>query len=231
MEEFLNNIIEFLLPQNNAILYLFLFASAIVENLFPPIPGDTITFFGAALVSTGRLDYLLVYITTTLGSVVGFMALFFVGRLLEREFFIKRDFSFFSAESIVKTEEWFRKYGYFVVLINRFVPGIRSAVSLVSGISLLKPLRVTLLALLSASIWNLIWIHTGYTLGNNWETLKHKSGEILGNYNMVAGIAIGVCAALYLLYRLIKYLKNRNSENLSIQERQETPERPKEERQ
>jgi len=69
MTDFINDIIQFLLPHNDIYLYIFLFLSAVVENLFPPIPGDTITAFGAFLVGTGRLDFLLVYTSTTLGSV------------------------------------------------------------------------------------------------------------------------------------------------------------------
>ncbi len=227
MEDLLHSIIEFLLPHNNAFLYIFLFASAIVENLFPPIPGDTITAFGAFLVGTGRLDYLLVYISTTLGSVTGFMALFFLGRYLEREFFINRNFSFFSTESIEKTEIWFRKYGSWVILINRFVPGIRSAVSLVSGISQMKPLRVCLLALASAAVWNLIWIHTGYTLGNNWETVKHRMGDILQNYNIGVGIAFGILITSFIIYRIFKSWRLKNSETPQGKEGHKTPE-PKE---
>jgi len=228
MEDLLHSIIEFLLPHNNAFLYIFLFTSAIVENLFPPIPGDTITAFGAFLVGTGRLDYLLVYISTTLGSVVGFMALFFLGRYLGREFFINRNFSFFSAESIEKTEVWFKKYGSFVILINRFVPGIRSAVSLVSGILQMNPLRVSLLALVSAAVWNLIWIHTGYTLGNNWETVKHRMGDILRNYNMGVGIAFAILITSFILYRLFKSWKLKNSETPQGKGKHRSP-APKEE--
>lgn len=204
MEDLLNSIIQFLLPHNDAFLYFFLFLSAIVENLLPPIPGDTITAFGAFLVGTGRLNYLLVYIVTTIGSVIGFMALFFLGRYLEREFFMNRNFSFFSAESIEKTEEWFRRYGSFVILLNRFVPGIRSVVSLVSGISRLNPLRVSLLALVSAAVWNLIWIHTGYTLGNNWDIVKMKMGAILRNYNTGVAIAFGALLLIFIIYRIVK---------------------------
>ncbi len=211
MEELFNNILQFLLPHNDTFLYLFLFASAIVENLFPPIPGDTITAFGAFLVGTGRLNYLLVYFSTTLGSVVGFMSLFFLGRFLEREFFMNKNFSFFPADSIEKTEEWFRKYGYFVILINRFVPGIRSAVSIVSGISRLNPLRVALLSMVSAAIWNLIWIHTGYTLGNNWEVVKLRMGNILRSYNIAVGIAFATALIIFVIYRTWKKRQNRNS--------------------
>ena len=65
------------------LIYLFLWLSAFVENLFPPIPGDTITAFGALLVGIGGLNFFGVYFSTTLGSLLGFLCLFRVGGYLE----------------------------------------------------------------------------------------------------------------------------------------------------
>jgi membrane protein DedA with SNARE-associated domain len=203
MERIINDIIEFLLPRNDLFLYGFLFASSVVENLFPPIPGDTITAFGAFMVGTGRLGYLPVFLATTAGSVTGFMLLVLVGRYLEREFFMKKNYRFFSAESIVSAERWFTRYGYFVVLANRFLPGIRSVISLVSGITRLNLWYVLLLAVASASVWNLIWIQVGFLLGNNWQTVKEQAGIIVQRYNIAAGIAIALAITGYVIYRTI----------------------------
>lgn len=209
MEEFVNNIIEYLLPANNIILYLFIFVSAIVENLFPPIPGDTITAFGAFLVGTGRLSYFLVYISTTTGSVIGFMLLFAVGKKLGKTYFIEKDYRFFPVERIEAAELWFLRYGNKVVLANRFLPGIRSVISIVSGISQLKTTRVLLLSLASASIWNLIWIHIGYLLGDNWDVVKEKIGEIMRGYNIIVSIIIALVILGYILFKRKK--KHRSS--------------------
>ena len=76
MEDFFNQSIEIIMQWNIYYLYLFLFASSIIENLFPPIPGDTITAFGAFLAGIGKLDFLMVIIITTIGSTIGFMLLF-----------------------------------------------------------------------------------------------------------------------------------------------------------
>jgi membrane protein DedA with SNARE-associated domain len=203
MEQMVNDIIEFLLPRNDLFLYGFLFISSVVENLFPPIPGDTITAFGAFMVGTGRLGYLPVYLATTAGSVFGFMLLVLVGRFLEREFFMKKNYRFFSAESIVSAEQWFGRYGYFVVLVNRFLPGIRSVISLVSGITRLNLWFVLLLATVSASVWNLIWIQVGFLLGNNWQTVKEQAGLILKRYNIAAAIVIALIISGFIIYRII----------------------------
>ena len=195
METIVEHILKFLTDTHDAWLYAFLFLSAVIENLFPPIPGDTITVFGAFLVGTGRLSFTLVFIFTTLGSATGFLLLFMFGAFLEREFFIEKDYRFFSAKSIIAAEEWFRKYGYYVVAANRFLPGIRSVISLASGISGLSPLKVFLYCNLSAAVWNFIWIYTGYTLGNNWEHVREKFLSIAGSYNTVAAtiLVIAVC--------------------------------------
>ncbi len=212
MEEFLNRIIEFLLPRDNAFLYIFLFCSAVIENLFPPIPGDTITAFGAFLVGTGRLSYPLVYAVTTVGSVIGFMFLFMLGKLLGKKYFIEKDYKMFSAQSIISAEKWFLKYGYFIVLGNRFLPGIRSVISIVSGISKLNTVKVFILSLISASIWNLIWIHTGFILGNNWETVKTRMSEILRNYNIGAAIIIIVFIVTFVIVSKIRKKKIRQNQ-------------------
>ena len=122
MERFLNYLDS--LP--NVVVYCFLSVSAFVENIFPPFPGDTITAYGAFLVGTGRLDFHWVYISTTAGSFLGFMSLFWIGLYVGRRFFIEQDYRFLKAKDIIRAEEWYRRYGYLLIGINRFLPGIRS---------------------------------------------------------------------------------------------------------
>jgi len=119
---YLDSFLNLLNSLPNTLLYLLLGLSAFVENVFPPIPGDTITAFGAFLVATERLSFFGVYLSTTLGSLFGFMFLFWIGSLLGRRFFIEKDYRFFRAKDIIRAEEWFRKYGYFLILLNRRNP-------------------------------------------------------------------------------------------------------------
>lgn len=129
------------------------------------------------------------------------MCLFRVGSLLGRKFFMEKDYKLFSAQNILQAEHWFRRYGYFLVLFNRFFPGIRSIISLAGGISHLSLLRVALLALISAGAWNLIWIAIGYSLGNNWETVKGKMGHILFQYNVIF-LVLAALVVLIFLFRM-----------------------------
>lgn len=167
------------------LIYLVLGFSAFMENIFPPAPGDMIVAFGAFLVGAGRLGVVGVFVSTTLGSFFGFMTLYALGGYLGRRFFIERDFFFFKKENIIRTGNWFKKYGYFIVGFNRFFPGIRSVISIASGVYKLEKTKVAFLALLSAALWNFIWMSIGYTLGSNWEMVEKELKTIFAQYNLV----------------------------------------------
>ncbi len=188
------------------LIYIMLGLSSFVENIFPPAPGDTVMVFGAFLVGIGRLDFQGMYISTTIGSLAGFMFLFWIGSLLGRRYFVKMDYRIFSAEKIARAEDWFERYGYFIVLINRFLPGVRSVISLVSGLSGLNTIKVCFLALISGAVWNLIWIAMGFTLGVNWETAKHQFSSIMAGYNIAV---ITIFILIFLVWAIWKMTKNR----------------------
>jgi membrane protein DedA with SNARE-associated domain len=195
MDTFLN----YLQSLPDGLIYAMLGLSAFVENVLPPIPGDTITAFGAFLVGIGRLDFWGVYISTTIGSLLGFMALFGVGDYLGRRFFIERDYRFFKAKDIIRAEEWFRRYGYALIAINRFIPGARSVISIAGGLAQLRAAVVGILALISCAVWNLIWIVAGYGLGAHWEVVEERLAAIMLKYNAAIGVAAVLVAAVIIL--------------------------------
>ena len=184
----------------DVLIYLVLGLSAFVENIFPPVPGDTITALGAFLVGMGQVGFVGVLISTTAGSLLGFLTLLAVGRYLGRRFFLEKDFWFLKAGDIAKADGWFQRYGYLVIALNRFLPGIRSAVALAGGMARLRLLPVTVLALMSCLIWNCLWILMGYSLGNHWETVEKGVGEIMKKYNY-AILAVFAIAVLVVLCR------------------------------
>jgi membrane protein DedA with SNARE-associated domain len=193
--EYLNNLPE-------SLIYVFLGLSAFMENLFPPAPGDMIIAFGAFLVGTGRLSFLGVYLSTTIGSLLGFMVLFWLGEYLGKRFFIERDYRFFKKGDIVKAGSWFKKYGYFIITLNRFFPGIRSVISIAAGIYRLGRLKVALLALISCAIWNMIWISVGYTIGDKWKIVEERISSHFARYNLVIIILLAVLV-IYVFIRKV----------------------------
>jgi membrane protein DedA with SNARE-associated domain len=192
----------------NILAYLLLGLCAFGENLFPPVPGDTITAFGAFLVGTGKLSFAGVYASTTLGSFLGFLTLFSIGGFLGRHFFIEKDYRFLRARDIIKAEAWFSRYGYFLIAFNRFLPGIRSAISVAGGISRLKLVWVALLSLASCGAWNLIWIMLGFSLGSRWDLVESRMSEMIKRYNIAILVIISLLFIGFFLWK--RYRKHRS---------------------
>lgn len=196
----MNLLIDYLDKLPESLMYIVLGFSAFIENIFPLTPGDMIIAFGAFLVGTGQLSFIGVYISTTFGSLMGFMFLFWLGGYLGRRFFIERDYRYFKKKDIVRAGRWFKKYGHFIITMNRFFPGVRSVISIAAGIYKLDKVRVALLALISCSVWNLIWMSIGYTLGNNWETVEERISSLFVRYNVVLFILLFIL----LIYMLVR---------------------------
>ena len=104
---------------------------------------------------------------------------------------------FLPAKSIIKAGNWFRRYGYWVLLANRFLSGIRSVISIVSGVYMLPWLGVLALALLSCGAWNGLLIWVGYALGQNWKLIE----DILRQYNRVLFSVLILGGAFWLVRR------------------------------
>ena len=183
--------------------YFILFISAFIENIFPPIPGDTVTVFGAYLVGRGFLNFWGVLISTTLGSIAGFMAVFALAYWIEWKLIEKYRPKWVERSKIDRVEKWFRQYGYWIVLINRFLSGIRSIISLVAGLSKMNTLLVFLLALISCFVWNGALIGLGALLGENWELIGH----FLKVYNQIVIIALVVGIVIFAGYRFYRSKK------------------------
>ncbi len=197
METFLQSLAD----SNPWWAYAMLFLSAFVENIFPPIPGDTVVLLGAYLVGRGILNSWQVYASTTAGSIAGFMGMYGIAYWIEWKVIEKYQPRWLSRTKIDRVESWFQRYGYWVILLNRFLSGVRSVISVVAGLSKLDARRVFLLGMISCMVWNALLIYAGALLGRNWQEI----GEFLKMYNRVVIILLMTAGGSYILYRFVLY--------------------------
>ncbi len=188
-------------------IYAIIFLSGFLENCIPPIPGDMVTVFAATMVGMGRLNYFATFLIATAGNLSGFMTMYYVGRAFGKDFFIRRNFKFFSKESFEKTESWFHKHGYWLILFNRFLSGFRSVISIFAGMTHLQRTKIMPLAFLSACMWDGVLIYMGYVLGDNWKYF----GEIMGRYNKIV-FSILILAVIFIVGRKIYRYNKMKSE-------------------
>ena len=180
------------------VAYLILAISSFFENIIPPIPGDMVVVLGAYLVSIDRLDFWGVYLSTTFGSLVGFMTMYIVGRYLGRPFLYrnKARARIFKESRIETAEVWFQKWGLWVIFTNRFLSGTRSVISLAAGLFHLNIAWVFVLALLSAAIWHGALITAGILVGNNWPMIS----TFIIRYNQLFLLILAIVLAV-VIYR------------------------------
>ncbi len=179
--EYVGEYLEFIKGLDTGTIYLVIFLAGFFENCIPPIPGDVVTVFSASMVGMGRLEFVPVFLIATAGNLAGFMTMYHVGLYFGRDFFMRKRFRFFPPEKIEKAEAWFEKYGYALILVNRFLSGLRSVISIFAGMARLKRRKIIPLALLSACLWDGVLIYGGYMLGDNWPRFL----EIVEQYNWV----------------------------------------------
>ncbi|MGQ9799100.1 MAG: DedA family protein [Ignavibacterium sp.] len=181
---------------NPLLIYLTIFFFAFIENLFPPSPSDMVIVVGGSLVGASNLHFVPVLVFATGGSLVGFLTAFAIGWQLDKRFLHAGKIKFLTLESIEKVESAFRKYGYYLIVANRFLPGTRAVISFFAGMSRLNVHYTLLLSAASALLWNTILISLGMIFGENIQ----KVDQFLSTYNQVV-IAVTVIVILFLIVR------------------------------
>ena len=201
-EDILNNISSF----TPFWIYVTLFLFAFVENVFPPSPSDLVVVIGGSLVSTSVISFIPALLFTTIGSVIGFMILFYFGSTVDRKVVHSGKYKYIPVDAIEKVELWFKRYGYYVIIVNRFLPGTRSVISFFAGMSMLNVKKSAILAAISAVVWNTIIIYLGYLFGNNVALID----KYLSTYSNIA-ISITVIVVVIMVIKF--YLsRKRNKE-------------------
>ena len=185
-------------------IYITLFFFAFIENLFPPSPSDVVTVIGGSLVGAGAINFLLALVFTTLGSILGFTLMFYIGATVDKKLIHSGRFRFIPVESLNKVEVWFRKYGYFIVVINRFMPGTRAVISFFAGMSNLDPKKTITLCFVSALLWNAILLYLGFIFGDNVALVD----KYLTTYQ---NIVIAVTAVVVLFFIIRIFFRKRKS--------------------
>lgn len=180
-----------------------------VENLFPPIPSELILTFGGFLTTCTALRLPGMILYATLGSLAGASVLYGVGRLLTQERLSRLLDSTlckrlgFQKEEVLSSLEKFSSSGKKAVLLGRFVPILRSLVSIPAGMARMDFCAFLWLTALGSAIWNGVLLALGAAAGASWSLLSQKCGEWMG---LVKGLVL-IFAAAFLLVRILKKRK------------------------
>ena len=206
MQQFILHIIE-------QFGYFGVFFLILIENVFPPIPSEVILLFSGFFSSYNSLSVFYMILASTLGSFLGAIILYYIGKIFNKERLKKivngrfGKILFLKENDIDKADEWFDNKGNKSVFFCRFVPIVRSLISIPAGMSEMPMGKFIIYTICGSMIWNTVLICLGYRLGSNWEYVL----TILDKYQMVV-IVILVIIFGYVIIKF--YRKKRKSKKI-----------------
>lgn len=190
--------IAFVARDDNPLGLLVLGGASLIEYVFPPFPGDTITLFGAVLITAYGWSLLGVFGAVMAGSVAGSMLVYGLGLAIERRRERHPERSGPRKARIDTLIERFRRHGAVYLVLNRFLPGFRAVFFLAAGMARLRPLAVLAYGAASAALWNLAVIGLGSAVGASFESLQAGFEVYLG----LVWVGLGTLALVTLLRHL-----------------------------
>ncbi len=149
----------------------------LLEAVFPPIPSELIVPFAGFAAGQGQLNFFGVILAATIGSLIGMLPWYFVGRLfgLERVRWladrIGRWFAF-NADEIDYAARIFDRWGRPIVLVGRLFPILRTLISVPAGLAKMNFPTFALFSAIGMLIWNTVLVSAGYLLHEQYDLVE-----------------------------------------------------------
>ena len=165
-----------------------------LETIFPPIPSEVILLSTGVAVAHTQMTAPMVIGVSTFGSFLGATLWYIVGRKVPLgKIKSWSTYGFLSKagveyDSIVKGREVFFTKGKWIVFFGRFIPMLRSVISIPAGMAKMNFFTFSLFTLLGSGVWNGLSIYIGYRAGDSWrELLKffHYYTEVIVVFGII----------------------------------------------
>ncbi|NYT42766.1 DedA family protein [Sphingomonas sp. R-74633] len=173
--------------------YWGIFWLMVLENVVPPIPSEAIMSVAGIAVARGQMEFVLVVLAGTTGTVVGNLFWWEIGRRLGYERLkpiVDRWGRWLTVDwhEIERLKAYFDKWGGPTVLVFRFMPVGRTIISVPAGLMHMKFWRFVGYTAVGSGIWNLLLVSAGYALGATIKDIEHWVAPAI--YVTVAGIVL-----------------------------------------
>lgn len=173
-----------------------------LETIIIPIPSELVMPLAGFTAAQGKLTLIYVILAGTVGTVLGALPWYYVGKLLGEQrlkVLADRHGKWFgvSGHDIEKAKSWFDKHGGKAVFFCRLVPGVRTWVSVPAGISRMHLLPFLIYSVLGSTLWVSLLTYGGYTLGNNYQLVEQYSRPA----SKIVLIALSVAFIIWIVRR------------------------------
>jgi membrane protein DedA with SNARE-associated domain len=170
--------------------------------------------FAGFLAETGRFNIWLVILFSGLGSIIGSLISYWIGRYGGNALVVRfGKYLFLDAADLKWAEDWFAKSGDKTIFISRFIPAVRHVISVPAGIGKMNVWKFSLYTFVGATIWNGILAYAGFYLGQRWDLVEKYVG--------IVSHAAAVLLVLALLYVVIRHIRHHRKSKALEEEMEE----------
>ena len=173
----------------------------ILALTFEAIPAEIVLPLVGYWVYQGDMNIYLAILAGSIGGVCGPLTLYALGRYGGRPVILKYGKYFLVRErEIIKAEQFFEKYGGAVAFLGRFLPVVRTAVSIPCGMAKMNVWKFSLYTFVAMVPITSLYVYLGYKLGPKWKEVAPLAKQ----YLLPAAVIILIGIGLYVLYRFYK---------------------------
>ena len=206
MVEHLPGVLHTLEPTLNHYGYLAVVALVLIEDFGVPVPGETVLILAAVYAGAGRLNIVLVallgFLGALLGDNIGFAIGHFGGRPLAERY---GRYIFLTRERLEKATSFFERHGGKIIIVARFIEGLRQANGIIAGISGLRWTRFLVFNAIGAALWVAVWTSVGYFSGSHIDTIYADATR----YDKYLLVALALVVAAYVALRIRRARRTR----------------------
>ena len=177
-------------------VYVAVFAISYGENVVPPIPGDVAIVVVGMIAAAGAVSLPVVLVLASVASALGFLTVYAAGRKMGDAVLDPDRYRWLPKDDIRRAARLADRHGAWVVLVNRFLPGLRSVIGLAVGLSHMPTARVAALAAVSSVAWTSLIVGLGYALADNRAVIA----RVLGAFEKTGGLLLALLAAALLVW-------------------------------
>ena len=202
---------EFVISIMNQFGYFGIFFLIFIENIFPPIPSEVVLLFGGFMTTYSKLNLFGMVIFSTLGSTVGAIVLYYIGKILNKERLKKLvsgkigKILRLKASDIEKADKWFDTKGNKTVFFCRFIPVVRSLISIPAGMSEMIMSKFLIYTITGSLIWNTVLLFVGSKVGENWKKIE----QMMSQYSHIILIILIIAFIGFVIYHFSKKKKKK----------------------
>lgn len=195
----------------------------LIENVFPPIPSELILTFGGFMTLSTNMTVIGVILVSTLGSLLGAIVLYLIGKILNKDRLIKIVESKYGRllrvkrKDIEMADKWFLEKGTGTVFFCRFIPIVRSLISIPAGMSEMSMIKFIIYTVFGSAIWNTVLVCVGAFAADKMDYILNILDNVSHIILILLIVIFVVCALLFYKSRL-KKKANSEDENTDINE-------------